>query len=179
MSKVDHRIYIRGGKLFDVECPDPAMIRLGDIAHALSNLCRWGGHSSHFYSVAQHSVAVSELLPKRLALAGLMHDAAEAYLIDIPRPLKSMFPRYYEIEKNLLSVIGQHFGIDDLFTGELPPPVQYADNIELQVEENALIFERSSLKVLTPSEAENLFLATRLCVQIDKPWRWLQRRSMR
>jgi len=73
--------------------PDPDQLDIGDIARALANLCRFGGHSRVFYSVAQHSVIVSELVEQRGggaedAFAALMHDATEAYLGDMPHPLK-------------------------------------------------------------------------------------------
>jgi len=73
--------------------PDPDQLDIGDIARALANLCRFGGHSRVFYSVAQHSVIVSELVEERGgdaedAFAALMHDATEAYLGDMPHPLK-------------------------------------------------------------------------------------------
>lgn len=70
--------------------PDPAAIRIHDIAHALSNLCRFGGHVRHFYSVAEHSVRVARYVDSigGSALRGLLHDAAEAYLVDLPSPLK-------------------------------------------------------------------------------------------
>jgi hypothetical protein len=73
--------------------PDPDQIHIGDIARALANLCRFGGHSRVFYSVAQHCVIVSEHVEQRVAaaedsLAALMHDATEAYLGDLPHPIK-------------------------------------------------------------------------------------------
>jgi uncharacterized protein len=73
--------------------PDPSQLDAGDIARALANQCRFGGHSRVFYSIAQHSVIVSELVEERTgdaedAFAALMHDAAEAYLGDMPHPLK-------------------------------------------------------------------------------------------
>jgi 5'-deoxynucleotidase YfbR-like HD superfamily hydrolase len=73
--------------------PDPSQFDVGDIARALANQCRFGGHSRVFYSVAQHSVIVSELVEERGgdsedAFAALMHDATEAYLGDMPHPIK-------------------------------------------------------------------------------------------
>ena len=68
--------------------PNPDDIRIEDIAHALSNQCRFAGHAREFYSVAEHSVHVSQLCLPEHALWGLLHDASEAYLVDLPRPLK-------------------------------------------------------------------------------------------
>jgi 5'-nucleotidase len=77
--------------------PDPEQLDAGDIARALANQCRFGGHSRVFYSVAQHSVIVSELVLERTgdpadAFAALMHDATEAYLGDMPHPVKHRSP---------------------------------------------------------------------------------------
>lgn len=71
--------------------PDPDEVQIGDIAHALSQICRFGGHSLRFYSVAEHSVRVARYRPKAPRahrLAALLHDASEAYLGDIIRPIK-------------------------------------------------------------------------------------------
>ena len=82
-----------------------------DIAHALSMLCRYGGHSRRFYSVAEHSVLISHRVPKEHALFGLLHDAAEAYVVDVPRPLKHQLPDYIEIENNVHNAIKCAFGL--------------------------------------------------------------------
>src|SRR4051794_17124031 len=99
--------------------PDPAQLDAGDIARALANQCRFGGHSRVFYSVAQHSVIVSRLVEERGGdvedvFAALMHDAAEAYLGDMPHPLKHRSPlgaAFREAEAHLEQAIRERFGI--------------------------------------------------------------------
>lgn len=93
------------------------LFNLEDIAHALSQMCRFSGHTRFHYSVAQHSVYVSLAMPvsrPRLRLAALLHDAAEAYMSDISSPLKHVLPDYKAIETSLLQRIFDHFGIGDL-----------------------------------------------------------------
>jgi len=76
-----------------------------DIAHALSNLCRYTGHCKDFYSVAQHSIYVSSIVSPELKLRALLHDAAEAYMNDVNSPLKRGFPEYQKLEKEMLCAI--------------------------------------------------------------------------
>lgn len=92
------------GITFDFLNPTPDMISMADIAHALSNICRFGGQAHEFYSVAQHSILVSDLSHK-YALEGLLHDASEAYLGDVVRPLKRLLPEYQKIEKGVTKAI--------------------------------------------------------------------------
>jgi hypothetical protein len=92
-----------------------------DIAGALANLCRFGGHSRGFYSVAQHSVIVCDLLEERGAtpdelMAALLHDAAEAYLGDLPHPIKhrsDLGAVFRVAEKRLEAVINERFALPD------------------------------------------------------------------
>jgi 5'-deoxynucleotidase YfbR-like HD superfamily hydrolase len=99
--------------------PDPEQLDAGDIARALANQCRFGGHSRAFYSVAQHSVIVSQLVEGRGgdaedAFAALMHDAGEAYLGDMPHPLKHRSPlgaAFREAERQLEAALREHFRI--------------------------------------------------------------------
>ena len=91
--------------------PHPYEIRLEDIAAALSKLCRYGGHCIQFYSVAEHCVHVASRAPDHLKLAALMHDASEAYVIDVPRPLKAWLPGYKEIEKRVEMAIAARFNL--------------------------------------------------------------------
>lgn len=124
------------GGIFHPLDPQPAEVRIEDIAHALSMLCRFTGHVSRFYSVAEHSVIVSRLVPERYALAGLLHDAAEAYLNDLSTPVKHD-PRmklYCEAEDRLRRVIFQHFGLQP----ELPAPVHAVDQLLVIAEARAL-----------------------------------------
>lgn len=112
-------------------------IEIVDIAHALSNLCRYGGHTEWFYSVAQHCVHVSEVVPPEFALYGLLHDASEAYLIDVPRPIKHSegFSSYRAAEANLEQVIYERFGLD----GNVPNCIKTADNQLLRTEQRDLM----------------------------------------
>jgi hypothetical protein len=119
-----------GRKVYPLE-PSPDMFCLQDVAHALSNTCRFTGHCRQFYSVAQHSVLVSQLVHHRtgsvrLARHGLMHDATEAYLCDIARPVKHAdgFAFYRQAEARLWSSIAHGFGLEE----EQPAEVTEVDN---------------------------------------------------
>ena len=100
------------GHYFDVFDPNPENIEITDIAHSLSLLCRFAGHIKSFYSVAEHSIWVAEKVSKTHALQALLHDASEAYLIDLPKPIKDEIPQYLEIEDKLMKIIGKKFGFD-------------------------------------------------------------------
>ena len=91
-------INTQSGRHFNYQRQRSEDICIEDIATALSHECRFAGHTDHFYSVAQHSVLVSEMLPPELALEGLLHDAMEAYFKDIPTPLKSLMPGYKKLD---------------------------------------------------------------------------------
>lgn len=83
---------------------------IDEIANALSNLCRFNGHCKQFYSVAEHSVRVSQLVPPEYALQALLHDAAKAYVGDIPTPLKRQVPELAELENRILAAILRYYG---------------------------------------------------------------------
>lgn len=91
--------------------PRPEDIDIVDIAHALAMKCRYGGHSRRFYSVAEHSVLVSRHLPVELALWGLLHDAGEAYLADVPRPVKPSLEGFEALESTVMAVVVQRFNL--------------------------------------------------------------------
>lgn len=98
------------GRKFPLLDIDLDAIVIEDIAHALSMLCRFNGQCERFYSVAEHSVHVSIEIAPNLAIVGLMHDAAEAYLGDVPSPLKGQLRDFKVIEDRLIDAIGVKFG---------------------------------------------------------------------
>lgn len=99
------------GKQFDYLNSTVDDIDIDDIAGALSNICRFSGHLPEFYSVAQHSVLCSHLVAPEFAFEALMHDAAEAYLSDLPSPLKALLPCYRQIETRIDQLIRFKFGL--------------------------------------------------------------------
>lgn len=146
--------------------PDINEIELEDIAHALSNICRFGGHCSKFYSVAEHSVHVSKLVETEFALDALMHDATEAYIGDLVRPIKHLdeMAVFRKAEDTIYNVICKKFNL----TNPVPPQVKTADKLLLnhekvlllptaEVPEDALI-EDVCLKFLSPTDAKEFFL---------------------
>lgn len=99
-------------KKFNLLKPDTAQIRIEDIALPLCNICRFGGQIKEFYSVAQHSYLVWCLAPVQLKKAALLHDASEAYVGDVVKPLKNLIGEpYATIEYNLMATIGLKYGL--------------------------------------------------------------------
>lgn len=111
MQQTESCITTISGKFFDILKPEEYDFDINEIATALSNLCRYTGHVNRFYSVAEHSVLVSRLLPPSLSLCGLLHDASEAYLGDVSSPLKKLLPEYKAIEERVEKAIAAHFDI--------------------------------------------------------------------
>ncbi len=120
------------GKLFDILAFDQFAITLEDVAHGLSNVCRFGGHVREFYSVAQHSVLVSELCDTADAQIGLLHDATEAYLGDVIAPLKRQpgMEWYRNVEAKMTIAVAARFGLPTMET----PSVELADRIAVFLE---------------------------------------------
>jgi hypothetical protein len=110
-------IPLASGEWFFPNDPDPDKITIPLIARALSNLCRYTGHTAGFYSVAQHSWHVSQLLARNghpeWVLEGLLHDAAETFVNDLSAPMKETMPNYQAIEDGIIAVIWNKFGLDD------------------------------------------------------------------
>lgn len=149
--------------------PNMGDFSITDIAHSLSNQCRYLGHTRDFYSVAQHCVLASKIVPPQFALEGLLHDSGEAYLGDTPSPLKrtEMWAEYRDHEEWVLELIFRKFGL----TWPLPPCVHRADRVLLSTEARDVMSPRHPdwimpeeppmLEVIVPmlpKEAEAAFL---------------------
>lgn len=134
---LDARLCTAGGRLISLQDPAPSDIAIADIAQALAHQCRFAGHVREFYSVAQHSVLVSLLCAKPDALWGLLHDASEAYLNDLVRPVKRLpdLLGYLRLEARLMYIICLRFGLP--FT--MPESVRQADEEALLLEQHTLV----------------------------------------
>lgn len=151
-------IQTASGRRFWPLDPRPDEVHLEDIAHALAHLCRFCGHVRAFYSVAQHSVHVSRLVPPDLALHGLLHDAAEAYAGDVTLPLKlglrGSTTAYDAIEDALELAIEARFGLRELSTEERAA-IKTADRRALSTERRDLMdpgLHWSSLEAHPPDQ---------------------------
>lgn len=128
-------IQTASGRRFYPLKPRPEDVDIQDIAHALSLLCRFNGHSAVFYSVAEHSVRVSDSLPPEHKLWGLLHDAAEAYLGDLPRPLKRQLPAFSQAEDVVLRCVMDRYDLP----WPMPAAVRDADDQLLATEARDLM----------------------------------------
>ena len=148
------------GKYINVFDPSPDDIVIEDIAHALSNQPRFGGHLPEFYSVCQHSIHCCDLASEENQFTALMHDASEAYLLDMPKPIKLEMTQYNRIEDKLMKVIAIKFG----FKYPKPEEVDQIDYFMLEREWNVLMLREKSLKYYAPidimshEKAKEIFL---------------------
>jgi uncharacterized protein len=132
-----------GGRFWPLD-PRPEEVKIEDIAHHLALICRFGGTCREPYSVAQHSVLVSRIVPTEHALWGLLHDAAEAYLGDLPRPVKRL-PELYcyrSAEEEIMRVICRRFGLSP----EMPAAVKIADEVLLATEARDITSNRQDIR---------------------------------
>jgi hypothetical protein len=113
---------LSGAKFFVDEC-NIGEIPIEDVAHALGMNCRYNGHVTKHYSVAEHSVLVSLLVPKEDAFWGLMHDVTEAFVPDVPRPFKHLIHGFQDFESTLAGKMAEYYKLDP----EEPDTVKFID----------------------------------------------------
>ena len=161
-------IRLHSGAWLDLSSPETSDFTIEDIAQGLALQCRYAGQCRDFYSVAEHSLLVCDMVGDD-ALAALLHDAAEAFLGDVTRPLKQMLPDYRKIETQMQRAILERFGV-----GLVPnPAIKRADLRVLAAEQKQVMPEGTdewaqrdgvepapvTVRFLAPSEAKRQFLA--------------------
>lgn len=145
------------GLYMNVFEPTYDMICIEDIAHSLSQQCRFGGHLPEFYSVAQHSVMCSQKVQAPYKMQALMHDASEAYLLDMPSPIKKGLRDYKELENRLMTIIAGRYE----FAWPMQLPVQEVDEWMLHFEWEVLMLRKplaGGFNCWSPKKAKRLFL---------------------
>lgn len=176
-------IQLSSGKYFDLLRPELAEFTIHDIAAALSKLCRFTGHTREFYSVAQHSVLVSQEAPEELKMNALLHDAAEFVLGDVASPLKSLLPHYKMLEASVQQAVRNKFNYGFECTH---PAVKHLDLVLLATERRDLMPNGDDseweilkgiaplsrhIQPLPPAEAYRLFIGqyNSIATEEDKP----------
>lgn len=129
-------IILQSGKLLNILEITEQDIDIYDICYSLSNIARFSGQVP-FYSVARHSIYVSQILPHELKLSGLLHDASEAYIGDVVSPIKHKMKEYLELEKNIMTKVSKKWNLDIN-----NPLVKRADMEALVYEKNILFFKK-------------------------------------
>lgn len=132
------------GRRFDLLDPEPDQVSIIDIAHSLAAIVRFGGHARQRISVAEHSLFVSRIVAPEIAIHGLLHDAAEAYIGDITRPMKALLHDGAELEERILQVIYEKYGLDRTGIHAWGPRIKAADNIALKLEAQAYMHSGGS-----------------------------------
>lgn len=164
-------IELLNGQMFDFFNPSATEISVEELAHVLSNVCRFAGHVRYFYSVAQHAVNASLIVAEGHEKAALLHDTAEGFTNDIVTPLKVQVPLFKDIETVIESDMARRFD----FQYPLSPEVKLADLQMLKIEKDILkpstshwaildgvevdhLLDRVDMRPMTPTEACDAFL---------------------
>jgi hypothetical protein len=167
-NTADSCIMLQSGKLFDFSNPENSDISVEDIAHGLAHTCRYAGQCDGFYSVAEHSVLVSQIAVHS-NMAALFHDSAEAFIGDLPGPLKRLLPQYKEFENRIEKFVFERLEI----AWPAPPEVKRADYCVMAAEQAVLMPAGTNewlvscnvspadveIRQLDPAHAKALFLA--------------------
>lgn len=158
------------GKIVRLTEMKPDDILIEDVAHHLAMKVMWNGSVKKFYSVAEHCIHVAAMVPHELKFEALLHDAPEAYLPDIPRPLYNMFPFLACLEDSLHFVTAEKFGLNMPYHEKVRESDDY-----IQMEEKYFLIERDQFNPMTPEQAEAEFLKKfHEYRQFHKPVDWVQ-----
>lgn len=164
LTKDQHWIGLLSGAQMNYNYPEESDVTLDDLASALSNICRFSGHLPKFYSVAQHLVNTSRIVPVEFAFDALMHDTAEAFTNDLPTPLKWVFPVFKELEDKIEAAMAERFG----FKYPYPQEVKIADTQMLMLEKVYVKEDDNEWPNYPPLD---LKLEAELYAKVDlKPW---------
>lgn len=177
-------IKVAAGHYFDLMNPDPEAVELKSIAAALSKTCRYGGHCPRFYSVAEHCIHAANLAHNDgyvgvLLQSILLHDAAEAYIGDMVKPLKVNLPEFQKVEDRIASAIEVAFGVD---FGHWHSFIKHYDWVLMKAEKLAFWpndnidwtgFEQVAVRPVNfqywgPDEAEKNFIELAHAIGIDR-----------
>lgn len=144
------------GTFVNVFDTDPDTIKVEDIAHALSRLPRFGGHLNRHYSVAQHSVLCARMAKsKKDKKKALLHDASEAYLLDMPTPIKARMGEYKAYEDKLMTVIFKKYNLE----WPLNTNIKRIDRKMLLIEwDNLAVNDNKEFECWKPNKAKKEFL---------------------
>ena len=149
-------IKTNSGKWLDIQDPKPEQIDIHDIAIGLSRLCRFAGQIDRYYSVAQHSILCTDYAHNDQRLAALLHDASEAYLMDIPSPFKALLPDYVAMENRLMTVIARKFN----FEWPLTEHIHSIDKLMVRLEWHQLVLHDTTSftpdQIIFPLSAESV-----------------------
>jgi len=159
LLQLDGHINTYSGKKLNLLDPQPEQICIRDIARGLSYNSHFGGQTPKFFSIAQHCLLVCELMEPNLGnnpnlmMLGLLHDASEAYLGDMLKPLKVMLPEFQKIENHMMSVILKKYSLDV----EMLPIIKEADKLAQRLEYEAF-YKNGPMRYWSPDAARLKFM---------------------
>ena len=172
MSHAQSAIRVASGKFVDLANVRPSDIDLPSIAASLSKLCRFNGHCPKFYSVAEHSILAAKLAlrdshERPVCRAVFLHDAAEAYVGDVTRPLKNIIRSVYgPVEESASLAVSERFGVDFVANSDL---IRHYDDLALSLEQDVMWRDSSAVQFAfwLPPEAELNFLLMANCLDVS------------
>jgi len=172
MKHDQHNVYLLSvsGRRISLIDPDPSCFDIEDIAHALSMINRFNGNLPVNYTVAAHSTLVARLVSEEVQLAGLLHDASEAFLCDLPSPLKALVPEYRKIEERVQAAIHVAFGLPAILPAAWQEEIKRADLMMLATEKQQLMaVDDGHWPVLAGVEAAPFDLLAHYCGHGEEP----------